>query len=162
CQGPRQGHARPKEKQPRSSFRSKQMTDEERERIMAETRATLRRMAGFVPHSASEFAPKVQIRSSPDDEWRLPAPEPEPPPQKLHTCTDWSGWEAWWQARFDAAIAGVIEQEREVMAYALSDLLTKLKAANKSNRELLVELKELRIAVEKLRSAKAEQSAEII
>jgi hypothetical protein len=143
------------------------MTDEERARIKAEARATVKRLANWQPGKAlPEHEPPVrrlELDTLERREWRLPEPEPPPREPMLDTRqdVDWSQWSAWVDARIAAAIEQAFAAEREEGSFtdaviqALKNEITEALSdeLERTEKTFIRELHEFRIQTAKLESA---------
>jgi len=128
------------------------MSDEERERILGEARATLDRLSDMEPAPLDPFKGPDWTQREP------PAPQPVRREHKLDTAPiDW-----------DARIAAAVAQERKYLLDVLGGVLTELMQREHANakgdladevRSLRLELTELATTVAELRRTLATERA---
>jgi hypothetical protein len=137
------------------------MTEEERARILAEARENVR-LRDF-PNATNVHAdpPPQRVSEELRREWKRPEPEPKKRERGLDTAPavepDWSGWEAW----ADAKINNAIQEERtfliETIGQALGEMLEKEREEHR--KALRLEVAEMRLELVKLRTVLAEYRA---
>jgi hypothetical protein len=118
------------------------MSNKERDRILREARAMLddRRPAPYVarPRMIGDVDPLERESFEPE-------PEPEPQP------ATWGPWEAWIQARIEAALIVERQAVAAIMAEALGQTIARERRA--AQRELHAQVGELRIETARLEHA---------
>ena len=123
------------------------VTDEERERIIAESRELLeRRPQSYTPPPDEPLRFRKTYDPADHDE---PAPElraPTPQPER-----DWSGWEEWLQVRISAALEAERSTICQVMAHVVAASERKTRKAVK--RDLDKQMSELRAEVASARKS---------
>jgi hypothetical protein len=142
------------------------MTDEERERILAEARENVR--TRDFPHAVNihralvEDPPARRAHEEPRREWQRPRPEPpkpEPDSSRGQQAT-WAAWNAW----ADSKIATAIADERAFMREAIGGAIAKMlddereeqkRALSLEVRELKIELAKLQLAITELKTVAA-------
>jgi hypothetical protein len=134
------------------------MTDEERKQILREAHENMR-LRDF-PDAANVYSePPPRVPEQYRREWTRP--QPEPPQRKPEPAPvaepDWSGWEAW----ADAKIANAIATERafvmECVGHAIGEMLEQEREEQK--RALRLEASELKLELTQLRTLLAEYRA---
>src|SRR5262245_36029346 len=98
-------------------------SDKEREKIAAEVRANLARLANLQPGCRIPDDPEPQrLDESARREWQLPEPEPPKPEPQLDTDHS-RAWNAWCDERIAAAIAVEREFLLMVVGEGIGELL---------------------------------------
>ena len=138
------------------------MTDEDRERILAESRELLERR----PQSYTPPPEPVRYRTHDPAENRVQKSDTIPEPETV-AAPDWSGWETWVQARISAALAAEREAICEIMAEALAISERRTRKAvkhdlDKQMSELRAEVATARQSFEALRETIVAERARVL